>query len=59
MQAAGAVWFKVSSTAAQGFALRTLVALVGEVLLVLGTLVSLRRTARSRSRHESEQEIET
>jgi hypothetical protein len=48
----------LSSTDPKGFALCMLVALVGEVLLVLGTLVSLRRTALSRSRHESEQEVE-
>jgi hypothetical protein len=53
------VWFKLSITDPKGLALRTLVALVGEVLLMLGTLVYLRRTARSPSRHEIEQEVET
>jgi hypothetical protein len=48
IQAAGAMWFDFSVTDPKGFALRTLVALVGEVFLVLGTLVYLRRTVLSR-----------
>jgi hypothetical protein len=45
VQGTGAVWFDLSITSPAGFALRTLVALTGEVLLGGGTFVYMRRTA--------------
>lgn len=59
IQAAGAVWFNLSITDPKGFVLRTLVALAGEVLLVLATVLYLRRTGLSQPYHEIEQEVET